>query len=334
VNATTTRAAVLTGLGSTVPDQVVTNAMLAARMDTSDQWITSRTGIRERRVVEPGTATGDLATEAGRRALKSAGVDAVDALVLATTTPDHTCPATGPTVADRLGLGTVPAYDVAAVCSGFLYALATAAGLIALGTADRVLVIGAEAFTTIIDPADRTTAPIFGDGAGAVVLEAGDEAQRGALLGFDLGSDGALADLIIVPAGGSRQRTAADPADYFMKMQGRTVFTNAVLRMASSSRAALARTGWKPGDVDRLIGHQANVRILRAVAEELGLPVERAFVDVDKYGNTAAASIPLALDDAASSGLLTAGDRVLLTAFGGGASWGAVTLEWPDLPRT
>ncbi|MDT7801063.1 MAG: 3-oxoacyl-[acyl-carrier-protein] synthase [Actinomycetota bacterium] len=327
------RAAVLTGLGSTVPDRVVTNEMLAARMDTSDQWITSRTGIRERRVVEPGTATSDLATEAGRRALKSAGVDTVDALVLATTTPDHTCPATGPTVADRLGLGTVPAYDVAAVCSGFLYALATAAGLIALGTADRVLVIGAEAFTTIIDPDDRTTAPIFGDGAGAVVLEAGDESQRGALLGFDLGSDGALADLIIVPAGGSRQKTSADASDHFMKMQGKTVFTNAVLRMASSSRTALARTGWGPGDVDWLVGHQANVRILRAVADELGLPEERAFVNLAKYGNTAAASIPLALDDAASAGLITAGDRVLLTAFGGGASWGAVTLEWPDLPR-
>ena len=327
------RAAVLTGLGSTVPDQVVTNEMLAARMDTSDQWITSRTGIRERRVVEPGTATSDLATEAGRRALKSAGVDGVDALVLATTTPDHTCPATGPTVADRLGLGTVPAYDVAAVCSGFLYALATAAGLIALGTADRVLVIGAEAFTTIIDPDDRTTAPIFGDGAGAVVLEAGDESQRGALLGFDLGSDGALADLIIVPAGGSRRKTSADASDHFMKMQGKTVFTNAVLRMASSSRTALARTGWAPGEVDWLVGHQANVRILREVAEELGLPEERAFVNLAKYGNTAAASIPLALDDAASAGLITAGDRVLLTAFGGGASWGAVTLEWPDLPR-
>ncbi|MFG1639092.1 beta-ketoacyl-ACP synthase III [Amycolatopsis sp. NPDC049252] len=327
------RAAVLTGLGSTVPDRVVTNEMLAARMDTSDQWITSRTGIRERRVVEPGTATSDLATEAGRRALKSAGVDSVDALVLATTTPDHPCPATGPTVADRLGLGTVPAYDVAAVCSGFLYALATAAGLIALGTADRVLVIGAEAFTTIIDPDDRTTAPIFGDGAGAVVLEAGDESQRGALLGFDLGSDGALADLIIVPAGGSRRKTSADAGDHFMKMQGKTVFTNAVRRMASSSRSALARTGWGPGDVDWLVGHQANVRILRAVADELGLPEERAFVNLAKYGNTAAASIPLALDDAASAGLITAGDRVLLTAFGGGASWGAVTLEWPDLPR-
>ncbi|MEV4144920.1 beta-ketoacyl-ACP synthase III [Amycolatopsis sp. NPDC049691] len=327
------RAAVLRGLGATVPDRVVTNEMLAARMDTSDEWITSRTGIRERRVVEPGIATSELATEAGRRALKSAGADTVDALVLATTTPDHLCPATGPTVADRLGLGTVPAYDVAAVCSGFLYALATAAGLIALGTADRVLVIGAEAFTTIIDPDDRTTAPIFGDGAGAVVLEAGDESQRGALLGFDLGSDGALADLIIVPAGGSRAKTSADPGDHFMKMQGKTVFTNAVRRMASSSRAALSRTGWRPGEIDWLVGHQANLRILRAVAEDLGLPEERAFANLAKYGNTAAASIPLALDDAASAGLLTAGDRVLLTAFGGGASWGAVTLEWPELPR-
>lgn len=328
------RAAVLAGLGSAVPDRVVTNEVLAARMETNDEWIRTRTGIRERRLVEPGMATSDLAVEAGSKALKSAGVDGVDALVLATTTPDYLCPATGPAVADRLGLGTVPAYDVAAVCSGFLYALTTAAGLISLGTADRVLVIGAEAFSTIIDPDDRTTAPIFGDGAGAVVVVAGDQSERGALLSFDLGSDGALTDLIIVPAGGSRQRSAGGPAgatDHYMKMQGRTVFRNAVARMADSSRAVLNRTGWPVDSVDWLVAHQANVRILRAVADSLGMPHEKAFVNLDRYGNTAAASIPLALADAAGAGLFEPGDRVLLTAFGGGASWGSVTLEWPQL---
>ncbi|RLK55088.1 beta-ketoacyl-ACP synthase III [Actinokineospora cianjurensis] len=328
------RAAVLAGVGSAVPEDVVTNDMLATRMDTTDEWIRTRTGIRERRHLARGSATSDLAAEAGRRALKSAGVDSVDAVVLATTTPDHPCPATAPTVAAMLGLGTIPAYDVGAVCSGFLYGLASGAGLIALGTAERVLVIGAEAFTTIIDQTDRSTAPIFGDGAGAVVLSAGDQSQPGALLAFDLGSDGDLADLIIIPGGGSRQRASgipAAPGDEYMAMRGREVFRHAVLRMTESSRAVLARTGWDVDSVDWLVGHQANVRILRAVAEHLGLAQERAFVNVDRYGNTAAASIPLALDDAAGAGLITPGDRIVLTAFGGGASWGAIALEWPDL---
>ncbi|HKS50146.1 MAG TPA: beta-ketoacyl-ACP synthase III [Amycolatopsis sp.] len=327
-----TRHAVLAGIGSTLPERVVTNEMLAQRIDTSDEWIRSRTGIVERRLVEQGTATSDLAVEAGRRALKSAALDRVDAVVLATTTPDHPCPATAPTVASRLGLGTVAAHDVSAVCSGFLYGLATGAGLIAIDQAETLLVIGAEAFSTIIDPDDRGTAPIFGDGAGAVVLRAGRRDEPGALLGMELGSDGELADAIIVPGGGSRQRTSGHPpapGDQFMKMQGQTVFRNAIVRMTQSCHAVLDRTGWPVETVGLLVGHQANVRILNAVAEDLGLPAERAFVNLDRYGNTAAASIPLALADAAASGAVRAGDRVLLTAFGGGASWGAATLTWP-----
>ncbi|HJP72885.1 MAG TPA: beta-ketoacyl-ACP synthase III [Pseudonocardiaceae bacterium] len=327
-------APVVIGIGSTVPDRVVTNEEFEQRMDTSDVWIRSRTGIVERRHAEPGTATSDLAVEAGRRALKSAGLDRVDALVLATTTPDHPCPATAPSVASRLGFGGIPAYDVAAVCSGFLYGLATGAGLLATGLAETVLVDAAEVFTSIIDPDDRGTAPIFGDGAGAVVLRAGDRSEPGAVLDFDLGSDGDLAELIIVPAGGSRQKTSGQPladGDEFFKMQGTTVFRNAVTRMAQSSRAVLDKTGWTIDTIDMLIGHQANVRILNAVALELGLPPDRAFVDVDRYGNTAAASIPLALADAAQRGVLVEEDRLVLTAFGGGASWGAVTMTWPDL---
>jgi 3-oxoacyl-[acyl-carrier-protein] synthase III len=327
------RKAIVAGLGSSVPDNVVTNDMLAARMATSDEWINSRTGIKQRRIVRRGIATSDLAVEAGGRALRSAKVTGVDAVVLATTTPDYTCPATAPTVASRLGLGHIPAFDVASVCSGFLYGLATGAGLIVSSIiADRVLVIGAEAFSTIIDPNDRTTAPIFGDGAGAVVLAAGDVSEKGALLEFELGSDGTLADLIIIPAGGSRQRSSGERApetDYYMKMQGRTVFVNAVLRMVESARAVLERTGWDIASVDWLIGHQANLRILHAVADELGLPATKAFVNLTRYGNTAAASIPLALGDAVASGQIAPGHRVLLTAFGGGASWGAATLEWP-----
>ena len=327
-------AAVLAGLGAVVPDRVVTNAMLAERMDTSDEWIRTRTGIRERRHVDPGTSTGDLACEAGRRALKSAGTEHVDAVVLATTTPDHPCPATAPTVAARLGLGTVPAYDVPAVCTGFLYALASAAGLIALGTARQVLVIGAETYSTIVDPDDRTTAPIFGDGAGAVVLRAGEPDEPGVLRDFVLGSDGDLADLIVIPGNGARQRTSgrpAEPGDEYFAMQGKAVYVNAVLRMRESSMTALQRAGWSAGSVDWLVGHQANVRILRSVAEHLGIPAEKAFVNLDRYGNTSAASIPLAREEGAVTGVLRPGHRVLLTAFGGGVTWGALTLEWPDV---
>ncbi|MEV4615212.1 beta-ketoacyl-ACP synthase III [Kitasatospora sp. NPDC049258] len=330
------RTSVLAGTGSAVPGQVVTNHMLAERMDTSDQWIRSRTGIAERRVVEPGTATSDLAVEAGRRALRSAGVDRVDAVVVGTATPDHQCPATGPIVAAGLDLGTIPAFDVGAVCSGFLYALATGSGLIAAGHAERVLVVGAEAFTTIIDPTDRATAPLFGDGAGAVVLRAGDREEPGALLGLHLGSDGLLADLIIVPAGGSRQRSLGVEApreDHYFTMRGQEVFKHAVRRMEESAREVLGQVGWGLAEVDWLVGHQANLRILHAVADQLRLPRERAFANLERYGNTSAASIPLALDEAAATGRLRAGQRVVLTAFGAGATWGAAALTWPDLGR-
>lgn len=327
-------AAVLCGIGAWLPPDVVTNDDLAARLDTSDEWIRSRTGIRRRHVVAPGTATSDLAVEAAARALRSAGLTGVDALVLATTTPDRPCPATAPVVAARLGLAGVPAFDVAAVCSGFLYAAATAAGLISTGVAGTVLVVGAEAFSTILDPADRSTAVIFGDGAGAVVLRAGTAGEPGAFGAFDLGADGALADVITVRAGGSRQRSTGPEfpaADAYFSMRGRDVFGPAVHRMAGSARAVLAAAGWRVEDLDWLVGHQANLRILHATAEQLDLPAERVAVHLDVAGNTAAASIPLALHHAAGTGRLTAGHKVALTAFGGGATWGATTLVWPDI---
>ena len=326
-----TRAAIVVGLGAVVPPKVVTNQMLSERLDTTDEWIYSRTGIRERHMVEPGTSTGDLATEAAQRALKSAGVSAVDMVVLATTTPDRPCPATAPEVATRLGLTGTPAFDVSAVCSGFVYGLAIGASAISGGLAETVLVIGAEAFTTIIDPNDRTTAAIFGDGAGAVVLRAGESTEPGALLAFDLGSDGSMVDLITVPAGGSRQPTPVNPADQYFQMQGRPTFMNAVLRMEASTRTVLERAGWAAGDVDRLVGHQANVRILHAVADGLGIPRDRAVINLDRVGNTAGASIPLALHDAAAAGELLAGQRVVMTAFGGGATWGSVAMTRPEV---
>jgi 3-oxoacyl-[acyl-carrier-protein] synthase-3 len=326
-----TRSAIVVGLGAALPPRIVTNQMLSERLDTTDEWIYSRTGIRERHMVEPGTSTGDLATEAAERALKSAGVSAVDMVVLATTTPDRPCPATAPDVATRLGLVGVPAFDVAAVCSGFVYGLAIGASVISGGLAESVLVIGAEAFTTIIDPDDRTTAAIFGDGAGAVVLRAGESSDPGALLAFDLGSDGGMVDLITVPAGGAQQKVPTGPADQYFQMQGRPTFMNAVQRMEKSTRTVLERVGWAAADVDRLVGHQANVRILHSVADGLGIPRDRAVINLDRVGNTAAASIPLALHDAAAAGTLHTGERVVLTAFGGGATWGSVALTWPDL---
>jgi 3-oxoacyl-[acyl-carrier-protein] synthase III len=326
--------AVLAGLGSWLPANKVTNDDLAERLDTTDEWIRSRTGIRERYVISPGEATGDLAVEAGRRALKSAGTDHADVVVVATSTPDRPCPATAPEVASRLGLTGVAAFDIAAVCTGFVYALGAATGLIAAGAASTVLVIGADTFSTILDPADRTTRAIFGDGAGAVLLRAGDPAEPGALAGLDLGSDGTRSELIEVAGGGSRQRSCggpADPASEYFRMQGRPVFGEAVRRMAASVLETTAGLGLSPAEVDRFVLHQANARILVAVAERVGVPVERFISNIERVGNTVAASIPLALADGVAAGELEAGHRVVLTGFGGGLTWGSVGLVWPDI---
>ncbi|MEV6752688.1 beta-ketoacyl-ACP synthase III [Streptomyces sp. NPDC051214] len=332
-------AAVLCGLGTWLPPQAVTNDDLARELDTSDAWIRSRTGIGTRFVATPTVATSDLAVEAGRRALKSAGRDAVDGVVLATTTPDRPCPATAPLVAARLGLGTVASFDVGAVCTGFLYALAAGAGLIAAGTVDSVLVIGADTYSRILDPADRSTRAIFGDGAGAVVLRSGDATEPGALGTPVLGSDGTGSELITVRSGGSREPlhtfgtdTGADGrADPYFRMAGKAVFRSAVERMADAALSAARRAGWTTDDIDRLVAHQANLRILHAVADRMRIPRHRCPVHLDQVGNTAAASIPLALAHAAATGTLAPGHRTVLTAFGGGLTWGACALRWPDL---
>jgi 3-oxoacyl-[acyl-carrier-protein] synthase-3 len=329
------RAAVLAGLGSWTPPDAVTNDMLAEELDTSDEWIRSRTGIGQRFVVSPGMSTSDVAIEAGRRALVSAQAEPpVGAVVLATSTPDRSCPATAPLVASELGLGNVAAFDVAAVCTGFLYALATATGLIAAHVADAVLVIGADTFSTILDPKDRATRAIFGDGGGAVLLRAGRADEPGALLGFDLGSDGSDRELITVPAGGSEQRCTGEPAadhEQYFQMDGKPVFARAVRRMTESTRAIIDAARWTPEQVDRLVAHQANIRILNACARELRLPRERVVCNLERVGNTVAASIPLALADAAGRGQLTPGERVVLTGFGGGLTWGATALTWPEI---
>lgn len=325
--------AVVRGLGTVLPSRLVTNEELSSRLDTTSDWISSRTGIGQR-YWSDGAATSDLAVEAARNALLSAAADTADMVILATTTPDHPCPATAPEVAARLGLGTIAAFDIAAVCSGFVYALATAAGYLCAGIAGRVLVIGADTYSTILDPQDRTTSVIFGDGAGAVLLEAAGDGDAGALLDFDLGSDGSRKDLIMIPGNGSRQRTAPDPSSWsgeFFTMQGQGTFRQAVHRMSASARSVLGRTGWTAESVDHLVPHQANIRILHGVADDLGIPRDRVVVNLDKVGNTSAASIPLALSHAIETGAITSGGRVLLSAFGGGLTWASTALVWPDV---
>jgi 3-oxoacyl-[acyl-carrier-protein] synthase-3 len=329
-------ASVISGLGAWLPPRAVTNNDLAAYLDTSDRWIRERTGIHERRRVDPGTSTGDLAVAAGELALKAAGGSGVDAVVLGTTTPDRLCPATAPEVATRLGLVDVAAFDVSAVCTSFLYGLGTAAGLIAAGIAERVLLIGAETFSSILDPVDRTTAAIFGDAAGAVVLRAGEPDEPGAIGPLLLGSDGGQSDLIQIPAGGSRQRASgvtAPPEDHYFRMIGNDTYRHAVARTTAVARGATERAGWTVDEVDRFAAHQANARIVDAVASRLGIPEgPRRLSNIDRLGNTAAASVPVLLAESAAQGRLRPGDRTLIAAFGGGVTWGATTVTWPDVP--
>jgi 3-oxoacyl-[acyl-carrier-protein] synthase-3 len=319
-----------------LPPETVTNAQLCSRLDTSEEWIESRSGIRERRVVTGDIATVELAVEAGARALASAGYDAVDAVVMATTSPDRTCPAGAPEVASRLGLGRIAAFDITSACSGFVYGLATAAGLIAAGVADRVLMIGADAFTTFVSQENRNTAPLFGDGGGAVVLRRGEAGELGALGPFDLGTDGEKADLLSIFAGGSRQRAAVPrdelaEDDWYLSMAGRAVYQQAIARLSGSANAVLDLAGWTRDDVDWFVGHQANIRILEAVGRRLGLAPERVPSNIDRAGNTVTASIPLLLAETAAKGHLQPGDRVLLSAFGAGLSWGSTVLRWPEI---
>lgn len=317
-----------------MPPRVVDNAELCERLDTDEAWIESRLGVRTRHVAEDEGTVG-LAVAAAARALEMAGGGGVDAVILATTTPDRLCPASAPEVAARLGLTGVMAFDLAAACAGFVHALAVAGSLIVGGGLDRVLVVGADVFTSLVDPADRLTAVIFGDGAGACVLRAGHAAEAGAVGPFDLGSDGSAAALetVYVPAGGALGRLGLVPADEpaSLRLDGPAVFARAVAEMTGSSRRVLRSAGWVPDSVDRLVAHQANARIVRSVAANLGLPPERCPTNLDRLGNTVAASVPLVLGDAHDAGQLTAGQRVLLTSIGAGLVWGSAVLTWPEL---
>jgi len=326
----------ITGIGAYAPERVVTNDDLAKMMDTSDEWIVERTGIHERRIAADDQALSDLALPAARQALKQAGADAatVDLVIVATVTPDMAFPSAGAIIADELGAPDAAAYDLSAGCTGFMYAVAQGYGMVASGLARHALVIGGDVLSRILDWSDRGTAVLFGDGAGAVVIE---RVSEGGFLGFELGADGSGGSQLFVPAGGSREPATAETVaerKHYVQMNGREVFKCATRVLVSSAEKVLAECGKTVADVDVYIPHQANVRIIDHAAEKLGIPKEKIVVNVDRYGNTSSGSIPLALADAQADGRLQDGALVLMTGMGAGLTWGSGLIEWTANGRT
>jgi 3-oxoacyl-[acyl-carrier-protein] synthase-3 len=325
------RGTTITGTGMYVPDRVLTNADLAKLVDTSDAWIVERTGIRERRIAAPDQASSDMALIACRRALAMADVDPadVDHLILATTTPDRILPSCACTVQKQLGATRAAAYDMFAACTGFIFGTGLARGLVGAGLADTVLVVGVETLTRIVDYTDRNTCVLFGDGAGAVVLQA---CEPGAgLHAVDMHSDGELGEVLEVPAGISRNPASEHTVaakEHFIRMQGKKLYPFAVRSMEEATRRCAEIAGWSAGDLDLLIPHQANLRIIEAVRERLGLGADKVYVNIDRYGNTSSASIPIGLDECTRAGRLKPGDKLGMAAFGGGATWGATVMTW------
>ncbi|ABV93462.1 3-oxoacyl-[acyl-carrier-protein] synthase 3 [Dinoroseobacter shibae DFL 12 = DSM 16493] len=320
--------AVVTGVGHYLPSRVVPNSELETLVDTTDEWIRTRSGIERRHFAADGEQTSDLATAAAQAALDHAELTAqdVDAVIVATSTPDLTFPAVATMVQARLGMTRGFAYDVQAVCAGFVFAMANANAMILSGQADRILVIGAETFSRIMDWTDRSTCVLFGDGAGAVVLEArdgtGGTADRG-ILSADLNSDGRHRDILYVDGGVSSSQTAG-----YLRMEGKEVFRHAIEKLAATAETALAKAGLTEADVDWVVPHQANLRIITATARKMGIGMDRVVVTVADHGNTSAASIPMALSVGVARGQIKPGDLVVTEAIGGGLSWGSVVLRW------
>ncbi len=314
------KTAAILGMASYVPEEVITNAHLEAMVDTSDAWILERTGIRERRKVASGMTTSMMAAEAGRRAMAAAGVDSVDALIVATVSPDSPLPSTACLVQRRLGLAGIPAFDIAAACAGFVYGVAIGRGLIVSSGMSRVLVIAGDALTSLVDYKDRSTSILFGDGAGAAVLGVSDD---GGIEGVRWGADGSGADLIYYgPKAGEEE------GENGLRMYGKGTFRMGVERMADTALAVCEEAGWTLDDVTLLVPHQANLRIIEAVAKRLDMPLDRVLINIDRYGNTSGASIPIALTEAVETGRLRQGDRVVCIAFGSGVVWGGIALRW------
>ena len=314
----------ITGLGCHVPERVLGNDELSTIVDTNDAWIVERTGIRERRIAADDEALTDICLPAARRALEMAGADpaSIDLLIVATVTPDMAFPSSSALMADTLGMPNAAAYDLSAGCTGFVYAIAQAHAMLSAGLAKRALVVGGDVLSSILDWTDRSTLVLFGDGAGAVVMET---VERGGFLGFELGADGGGGSSLWLPGSGSRK--FADP-EKFVKMNGREVFKFATRVMVTSAEAILAECGRTVEDIDVYVPHQANVRIIDHAVRKLGIPQEKTVVNVEKYGNTSSGSIPLALADAADDGRLEPGKLVLLTGMGAGLTWGSALIEW------
>ena len=332
--------ALIAGLGMSVPESIVTNDDLAQRIDTNDEWIVSRTGIRERRVAGPETATSDLATVAAQRALADAGVEAadLDLVLCATTSGDYIWPATACVVQHNIGARRAAAFDLGAACSGFCYGLATAAGFIESGAMRRILVIGADTLTKQLNWDDRSTCILFGDGAGAAVVTAGaaDKNQEEGVLASALGADGGGRDSVWIPAGGTRTPVTPEvlaARQNCIAMRGQEVYRFAVQIVPEVIAEALKRACLHPGDISLLVMHQANIRIIRSAAERLALPAEKVFVNLDRYGNTSAASVPMALAEAAQQGRLKRGDIVVTVGFGAGLTWAANVIRWSRSER-
>jgi 3-oxoacyl-[acyl-carrier-protein] synthase-3 len=320
----------ITGLGTSVPDRVLSNDELAFMVDTSDEWIIARTGIRERRVAGPGEALSSLCLPASWKAVADADVDpaTIDLVIVATVTPDMAFPATAALVADRLEARDAAAYDLSAGCTGFMYALAQAYGMLAGGVCRRALVVGGDVLSKIVDWSDRSTCVVFGDGAGAVMLE---RVERGGFLGFELGADGSQGMDLTLPAGGSRAPATAETVargEHFVRMNGREVFKFATRILVSSAQTLLDQLGLTVDDVDVYVPHQANVRIIDHAVEKLGIAKEKVVINVDRYGNTSSGSIPLALAEAVRDGRVKRGDIVLMTGMGAGLTWGSGVMEW------
>jgi 3-oxoacyl-[acyl-carrier-protein] synthase-3 len=332
---TPVRHAHVTGWGRYAPAQVLTNRDLERIVDTSDEWIVSRTGIRERRVAAAHETTASMAAVASLRAIRTAGIDPdeIDLILLATLTPDYWMPSTAALVKEAIGNTKAAAMDVSAACSGFVYAFATAQAYITSGLAKHVLVIGAELLTRFLDYTDRSTCILFGDGAGAVVLSASEE--PGGSLAFEMTTEPQGAYMIWLPAGGAKAPPSAETiarGEHYIRMEGNQTYRFATKTMATTALSAIRKAGLEPDDIKLFIPHQANNRIIEAVAKGLGLPMDRMYVNLDRYGNTSAASVPIALAEAVNEGRLEVGDRVVLVAFGAGFTSGAVAIEWTADP--
>jgi 3-oxoacyl-[acyl-carrier-protein] synthase-3 len=319
------------GTGKYVPEKVLTNRDLESMVETSDEWIVTRTGIRERRIASAEEATSDLAYEAAERALADAGVSAeeLDLIVVATITPDMFFPSTACLLQEKLGAKQAAAFDLSAACSGFIYGLATVSSMIASGMYGRALVVGAECLSRVTDYTDRNTCILFGDGAGAVVL--GRVPEGRGFRSFELGADGAGGELLKICGGGSRLPATAESVAgrrHFIEMAGSEVFKFAVRIMGSAAEEALRKAGMDKSDIDLLVPHQANIRIIQSALNRLDLPEEKCMINLDRYGNVSAASIPIALAEAVEEGRVKEGDRIVMVGFGGGLTWGACTLVW------